>query len=138
MILRLLLFILVCTSVSASATSAGEKFTFKGDEAVVYSDDGVALFRAKPDFILAYANNADVTIFGWNREMRLVRINPLGKPGFWLSCNELMPIAGKCDAGSAAGNQSIRNGNIRGNGRQTNRPSGAVPMCPGDLRCPAF
>lgn len=138
MILRMLPVILVCTAVSASATSAGEKFAFKSNDAVVYSDDGVALFRAKPDFILAYASNADAEVFGWNHELRLVRINALGKPGFWLSCNDLMPIAGKCEAAGSAGNQSIRNGNIRGNGRPTYRPSGAVPMCPGDLRCPAF
>ncbi len=138
MILRVLVIVLVWISTSVSAATTDGIFAFKSSDAVVYDDNGAALFRAQPDFILAHVKNPDARIFGWNQALRLVRINAAGKPGIWLSCNELMPIAGKCAATSASGNQSIRNGNSRGNLRPSNRPSSAVPMCPGDPRCPVF
>lgn len=117
-------------SAGVFAQTKSETFVLRGTGATVYNSEGKAQFRADQDFILEYASNHDRKIYDWNADVRLVRIDAKGGTSLWLSCNDLMPIEGKCVAPLPS---PTRQGATRG-------PSinSAVPMCPGDPRCPRF
>lgn len=138
MIRRALFLCIASLSVAATANAPSARFVLRDMDAVVYSDDGEAKFRAGLNFIRTIANNPDDAVRGWDPDMRLVRIDAAAADGLWLSCRDLMPIDGMCterDAESAT--SSGRGSGTRGNG---SRPSAlnAVPMCPSDPRCPVF
>lgn len=122
-------------SVGVLAQPAPETFVFRNASVTVFDGDGKARFRADQDFILKYAGNQDRKIYDWKADARLVRIDVESGPGVWLSCKDLMPIEGKCAAPRPS---STHRGSTRGDGTRGFSLNSAVPMCPGDPRCPRF
>ena len=128
-------FSVAMISALAFAQDAQETFSLRKDTATVFDGAGKARFRADQDFILKYSDNDGRKIYDWQADTRLVRIDAQDGIGIWLSCADLMPIEGKCEAPT---NSVKRNDVTRGQGTRGFSLNSAVPMCPGDPRCPRF
>jgi hypothetical protein len=133
--------ILIITPVLAQAHAKDESFSLNRPVAIVYDDNGKALFRGYQDFIRAYAHNPDGKVFDWAAPQQMVRISANDQDGLWLSCDEIQPIDGKCGTAhppSYGYGTPPRRTESRGPGSPVRVPPQAVPMCPGDLRCPSM
>ena len=137
----------------------GPKLVFAEEPVTAYGDDGERLFRGSRAFILGYAKS-DGTVREWHVSRNRVRIGESEKGGVWLSCDQLeaMPVAcasaasftggGVVTIGGAPGRAAVatprpaprraataprrvRTGAARGT-------SDALPLCPGDPRCPSM
>jgi len=122
----------------------GQVAELAGDRATLFDDSGKAVLQGSSDFVRRYAGSKDGTVLEWDLEYDRVRISPAGAKGAWLSCADLKPMTVACSTRLEAGAGGVLTIKRRGDGSggrgiaedAGKSPAGALPMCPGDPRCP--
>lgn len=114
--------------VAAGAVSAEEQaLKLASETAVVLDADGTPLVRASRAYLLSWAENDKGQIFEVDPEHQRVRITRDARPALWLSCADVVqPACGSPQQGSVRTLPVPEEETVRG----------ALPVCPGDPRCP--
>lgn len=113
---------------SGSVVGKESSLTLAGETAVAFDTDGVPLVRASREYLLMWAENSAGQIYEIDNQQQRVRITPDARDALWLSCADLVqPVCGSPQPNQ---NRTLPNPDDYPADR------GALPLCPGDPRCP--
>jgi hypothetical protein len=105
--------------------------------ATVSDDAGTPLFEGDREFILGFAKNPRGVVYSWDQPGQRIRINASGAAGAWLACSSVRPMSEACKGQAQAGvAPPMRRRPPASRGPAAAQPASALPMCPGDARCP--